>query len=318
MTATHTLRVDKTFNKRSNSDVRTRAKKYYLAFEGSVTEIQYINGLIDYRDEIGINVSFDIIPLTRFTAEKSNSSPHKWALPLLLKTIAEYKSEKMSVSTLVSHGVEWAVESCMVRGKNNSRQLRETRMAVIAEFERIGYASDYLIDESELEVFCQILFTQMCIAFQKNSHKTAIQTLKQYVQNQRRFYSERSDKACLIIDRDEKSFKPAERYDDVVADCDKHKISLYVSNPRFEFWILLHSEDIGYVDVQRIKEDSDYLDKCIKEAFPAYSKTSIHFENFKDKIRTAIRNESLFCEDVKLLKTEVGSNLGLFVHGLLT
>ena len=56
-------------------------------------------------------------------------------------------------------------------------------------------------------------------------------------------YDENIDKICLVIDRDKDSFisTPNNRqYEYVVKTCKKKGFGLYVTNPCFEFWLLLH------------------------------------------------------------------------------
>jgi hypothetical protein len=47
----------------------------------------------------------------------------------------------------------------------------------------------------------------------------------------------------LVIDRETESARPAEKLAELHNKCKKEKYKLAVSNPKFEYWILLHYED---------------------------------------------------------------------------
>ncbi len=63
------------------------------------------------------------------------------------------------------------------------------------------------------------------------------------IENSKITYSEDFDRVCFIIDRDKDSFTK-EQYDYVLGKCHEHNFGFYLTNPCFEFWLLLHFDDI--------------------------------------------------------------------------
>ena len=47
----------------------------------------------------------------------------------------------------------------------------------------------------------------------------------------------------LIIDSEENNNRPSKELKDIQTKCEKHKYNLAISNPAFEYWLLLHFED---------------------------------------------------------------------------
>ena len=134
-------------------------------------------------------------------------------------------------------------------------------------------------------------------------------------------YIEGKDKIDLVIDRDRQNFKE-EQYDNVLDYCKRNNVNLYVSNPCFEFWILLHFDDIFDYDRKELFENRKvnskkrYLEYILQTKI-GYMKNDIKFDSLKDKIINAINNEKSFEENVVNLKHNLGSNVGLLVSELI-
>ena len=71
------LRTPKAYGQRvkSKSNLVEIRKKYFLVVEGSKTEIQYFNGIFNYRRELNINTLIDIIVLERESRNATDSHP---------------------------------------------------------------------------------------------------------------------------------------------------------------------------------------------------------------------------------------------------
>ena len=48
-----------------------------------------------------------------------------------------------------------------------------------------------------------------------------------------------------------------------------------------------------------------------------HGKANLNFEKYKDKVINAIENEKHFCEDLNGLKTQLGSNVGIFLERII-
>lgn len=67
------LRIKKSFGRRSDDDViLSPKKKYIFAFEGDKTEKQYFEAMNDNKEELGINDLIEIKVLEREDVSRSN------------------------------------------------------------------------------------------------------------------------------------------------------------------------------------------------------------------------------------------------------
>lgn len=131
------------------------------------------------------------------------------------------------------------------------------------------------------------------------------------------------DDLCIIVDRNRSSFSEAQYTQLLQADTNK-EICFCVSNPCFEFWLLLHFSDCSEYSQNDIFENAKdgnrtYVEKCLMTKLGgSYNKARIHFEdNFKNKIRIAILNSKLYETSVTKLKDKIGTNIGLLIEEML-
>ena len=140
------------------------------------------------------------------------------------------------------------------------------------------------------------------------------------IENKQITYSEDIDKMCLIVDRDKKSFKE-EQYNYVKEECKRKNFKFYVTNPCFEFWLLLHFDEVHSINREKLLENKRasskvrYVESELKKYFP-YNKNKYNAELLIEKIDLAIENEKRFCEDIEELKDKLGSNIGLLIKEL--
>jgi hypothetical protein len=131
------------------------------------------------------------------------------------------------------------------------------------------------------------------------------------------------DLLCIIADRDQHSFTEAQ-YQQLVDADEKKEIRFCITNPCIEFWLLLHFCDASEYDRGVLLENQKTGKRTQTELYlmdklgGGYSKRSLHFSlNYKDKIRTAIRNSKNYATDCKTLEYEIGTNLGLLIEEML-
>lgn len=131
------------------------------------------------------------------------------------------------------------------------------------------------------------------------------------------------DYLCIIVDRDRGSFTE-EQYDQLLQ-ADKNKeIRFCISNPCFEFWLLLHFSNCLEYDANDILENNKdgrrtFVEKCLMTKLGgSFNKSRLHFEdNFKTRIRDAIENSKLYSTNSCELKTNIGTNIGLLIEEML-
>lgn len=133
------------------------------------------------------------------------------------------------------------------------------------------------------------------------------------------------DKICLIVDRDKESFKASsnnDQYEYVLQVCRDQNFGLYITNPCFEFWLLLHFDEVFCLDREMLLENPrvtakrKYTEQELRNLLPGYSKGKYNADILSGKIEKAIINAEQFCQDNILLRNELGSSVGLLIKEL--
>ena len=159
---------------------------------------------------------------------------------------------------------------------------------------------------------------------QGQSHpKEKIQNFNKDLQNGKFTFDKELDKVCFVVDRDPQNFKE-EQFDEFKHECEKYGYKFYITNPAFEFFLLLHSDEIFKFDEKEMlknerqgpRRGKRFLEIKLSEVFGC-SKKNIDFEKFKPNIRKAINNEKQFCEELEELKNNLGSNVGKLLDSMM-
>lgn len=136
-------------------------------------------------------------------------------------------------------------------------------------------------------------------------------------------YEEGLDQICLIVDRDKDSFVSTPKnnqYKYVMDKCREMGFQFCVTNPCFEFWLLLHFDEVFTLDKEKLLDNPKitakrrYAEEKLRKIYPGYNKSSYHAETFVKEIDKAIENEKRFCEDIEELEHSVGSNIGKLIN----
>ncbi len=91
------MRVKKTFGERTTSgEVIEVKRKYFIVFEGEVTEEQYFDGINNNKQLLNIDSIIDIKPILRSFGEVGWSNPKK-----LLDRLLDFIKESETVSKFV-------------------------------------------------------------------------------------------------------------------------------------------------------------------------------------------------------------------------
>ncbi|WP_242143902.1 MULTISPECIES: RloB domain-containing protein [unclassified Bacillus cereus group] len=132
-------------------------------------------------------------------------------------------------------------------------------------------------------------------------------------------YEEDYDRICLILDRDYRSFKDFQ-YDQVLKICEENNFLLGITNPNFEFYLLLHINDAKQYDKSKLLENprvsrnkkfvEDELNKALKSFGENYKKAKFNANFFVEKFPEFLNHiEEGYATDNKALKTELGSSV---------
>ena len=311
------MREKRNFAERTkiSKEDRTR-KKYFLVFEGSRTEEIYFDTINELKGKIGINPLIEIISIERTYSEYGWSNPKK-ILEQLLKDLEEIEDGKLSYKTLVDKIMEIIVEdknfSLKISKKSNLKE-------VIEDIENEIESSENTVKNIEEDCITLLSIITKKVFLVKEEIANILEKVLENIGNQQITYSEDIDKMCLIVDRDKKSFKE-EQYNYVKEECKRKNFKFYVTNPCFEFWLLLHFDEVHSINREKLLENKRasskvrYVESELKKYFP-YNKNKYNAELLIEKIDLAIENEKRFCEDIEELKDKLGSNIGLLIKEL--
>lgn len=309
--------------KRNNFE-RTRAglhkepkKKYFLVFEGEKTEDIYFSALINKRDELKIDSLINFIIIEKDLCEQHESNP-KRIIDLILIKLEEINKEQVSnislihsVSRVLGGYIEDKYQQKLCSSYRNffDNQIKYYNIEIENKNENIDEI------QNEILTFLYALFDN------EDKYKRLIDDnfVEIITQSQISYEKDYGDKICLFVDRDPQSFTD-EQYDYVLKTCKENKFIFCISNPCFEFWLLLHSDkvlDYGNTDLLENKKDNKgitFIESKLKENFGKYSKTNFDAESLVLYIPKAIENEKKYCENEEELKYNLGSNIGLLVN----
>ena len=311
------MREKRKFAERTRISKEDRTiKKYFLVFEGNRTEEIYFNAINELKDKIGINPLIEIISIERTYTEEGWSNPKK-ILEQLLKDLEEIENGKISYKTLVDKIIEIIMED----EKISSKILKEISSEKMIENIKNDIESlDNIVEnvEEDCEFLLNMIIKKLFLTIEEIPN--ILEIVLKNIENKQITYSEDIDKMCLIVDRDKKSFKE-EQYNYVKEECKKKNFKLYVTNPCFEFWLLLHFDEVHLINKEKLLENKRasskvrFVESELKKYFP-YNKNKYNAELLIEKIDLAIENEKKFCENIEELKDKLGSNIGLLIKEL--
>ena len=300
------VQINNTFAKRPKEEMKEKVK-YFLIYEGAVTEPMYFDGIIINRNKLAINQSLSLISVLRSIDDNSKSHP-KYAIKMANDIKLQNINQNISKENLLKSINDYILK------ENN---LNKEDLIKIAKNYIENYASDF-INFSEIENIIMDMYKD-------DIFKDISLKIINYLDIQRVSldYKPDIDIINLVIDRDKGNFK-SEQYDNLLKECQENKIKLYVSNPCFEAWLLMHFEEFDNLDFNKLLENKrvnanknsrKYSDKMLSEII-GYDKTNLRFELFVDKIDDAIKREKNYCEDLEKLENNIGSNVGNLIESM--
>jgi hypothetical protein len=294
------------------------AKKYFLVYEGSDTEVLYFNAVNSMREEIGINPLIELVPIIRSYSEEGWSNPKK-ILDRIIENLEESKTNRISYETLLNRLMDYFYEVKII---TNSRVQARSIWKTISRFCEEDLQKTLSEDVEDIEKTCNLIVEELQKEYELEH---VISDISNIIKEGGLTYAEGFDKICLIVDRDRDSFvsKPENnQYKYVVDKCKEKEFKLYVTNPCFEFWLLLHFDKVFELDRDKLLENPKvttkrrYAEQELRKIWPGYTKSSYEVEELVKKIDNAIENEKKFCEDVIELENSVGSNLGKLIENM--
>lgn len=272
----------KSYDRETPNEQITPRKIYFISVEGVATEVEYLQGLSDYRTELGINALVNIAVLRRKTKD-GYSAPEQ-----VIELLEEYLSLREAGNNIFPDIPDEI--------KNNFSP----------DFIQLYIETPESISPKERNRFE--------LALRKTGYDLAY---RKYLSK----YTSNFDEFCILIDRDAGSHS-SEDMNFILQYCKENNYRCFITNPCFEFWLLLHFSDV-------YEEYSDQLDlirenKKVSNAHTFVSnelsvkahhgKKGIAFkEKYLPHIEEAIIRASKFASDNEALITDIGCNIWILI-----
>lgn len=293
------MRINAKFAEERKSGIKTYRSKYFIVSEGSNSEPMYFEGL----NNTVLAENITIINILRDYATLCNSHPN-FIIKMLNEFFANVFDDEITVRELLNK-----ISNC-IYDNGYDIDIEDISNILLSKYKTL----DHKICKNELEDIFLLIF-------KSNIYKDLAENFPLYFESQNVTYSPETDKLNMVVDRDEQNFKE-NQYDEVVEFCQKNKVNLYVSNPTFEFWLMLHfpnvenENKIEMLENKYVTRGNRYLEKRLRDIC-GYKKQRLDFKLFEPFILDAIKREKNFEEDVKKLKTNLGTNVGLLINEML-
>lgn len=311
------MRESRTFAERTKVLKSDEAlKKYFLVYEGSDTELIYFDAVNSMRENIGINPLIELIPIIRSYSEEGWSNPKK-ILDRIIENLEESKAERISYETLLNRMMDYFYETKVITtSKVLAKSIWNTMVRICAEDLKKMLQAEVENIEADCNAILELLTKEYGIGH-------VISGISDIIRDGGLTYAEGFDQICLIVDRDKDSFSALpgnDQYGYVVDKCKEKGFQLCITNPCFEFWLLLHFDEVFELDTDKLLENPKitvkrrYAEQELHRIYPRYKKSSYQAEELVKNIDKAIQNEKKFCEDIKGLESSVGSNIGRLIE----
>lgn len=281
--------------------------KYFLIYEGESTEPVYFDGIVVNRSKLALNQSLSIISVLRSIEDLSNSHP-KYAIKMANEIMISSSEDIITKENLLK-----SIKDYLIANNIEDNEL------LIEQAE--DYINNYAADEINYSEIRNIVVD----IYKDEVFDKLADNISNYLEMQKNIldYNPEIDVINLVVDRDKGNFKE-EQYNNLIKECNDKSIKLYVSNPCFEVWLLMHFDEFEKLDFNKLLENKrvnsnknsrKYADKMLSEII-GYDKSNLNFDDFIDKIDSAIEREKKYCEDVTELKDNIGSNVGILITNM--
>ena len=282
------MRINDKFATSRKSEIKTYKPKYFIVSEGN-------NSII--------SENITIINILRDYATANNSHP-SFIIKMVQEFILNVTTNEITVLELKNK-----IDNC-IRSNNYKINIEDIHKELIKLYKK----DDYKIKKDDLNS----LFLHL---FKSEIYKDLAINFPIYFETQNVTYSNITDKLNIVIDRDQQNFKDYQ-YEEVMKFCQESNVNLYVSNPTFEFWLMLHFKEVEQEDKIKMFENryvnksKRYLEKKLHDICK-YNKSKLNFKDFEPYIYDAIKREKNYEEDLIKLKDKLGSNIGILIKNML-
>lgn len=286
-------------------------QKYFLVYEGKNTELIYFDAVTEMREDLKLNPLIELVPIVRSYNEEGWSNPKKM-VDRIIQNLEERDSGMVTYETILNWIMDYLQsEQIIANNRTLAKYIWKTLEWICCE------KLDVLLDMStkDIQPVCERI---ICLLEKETDLKNLMEDVSAIIDYGNLTYAEGLDKICFIVDRDRKSFTTIQ-YEYVMEQCRTRNFGLYLTNPCFEFWLLMHFEDIRDLDEKLLLENPlvtskrRYTEQELRNRLPGYEKARYDALTLVKNIDIAIKNENRYCEDLGKLESAIGSNIGLLI-----
>lgn len=311
------MRESKTFAERSRILKSNETKRrFFLVYEGASTEVIYFNKL---KEIIGTHSLVELVPLIRSYSEDGWSNPKK-ILDRVIANLEEEETGCITYESLLNRIMDYLSDEGL---------LTEVKVQTHAIWKILKDGCENILAKElqqevvDLKSDCNLLVQHLN---QESDIVNIVDDISDIIASSNITYEDGFDKICLIVDRDKESFVALpqnNQYEYVLSTCQEKGFGFYVSNPCFEFWLLLHFDEVLKLDRGLLLENPKvttkrrYAEHELRKLLPGYSKTEYNVDILMKNLKIAMKNAQYFCEEVEALENDVGTNLRLLLEELL-
>ena len=231
-----------------NREVR---KKYFLVYEGKNTENIYFDGISEHRGEIGINPLIGLIPIIRSYSEEGWSNPKK-IVDRIQENLQEAETGEISYQSLLDWIMVYLSEGGVIY-KNRTAAAYVWRILQDICQDKLHVELSVQVDD--LNSVCSQIIDYLK---EETQWDNIIKDVPMVIENRAITFDKSLDKICFIIDRDRESFISEDgndQYSYVLQTCRENNYGFYLSNPCFEFWLLMHFDEVVNLDSEKLLEN---------------------------------------------------------------
>lgn len=286
-------------------------KSIFWFMRGENTELVYFDAITELRENLELNPLIELVPIVRSYNEEGWSNPKKM-VDRIIQNLEERDSGIVTYETILNWIMDYLQSERIIA---NNRTLTKY---IWKTLEWICHDKlDVLLDMSteDIQPVCERIIS---LLEKETELKNLMEDVSAIIGYGNLTYAEGLDKICFIVDRDRKSFTAAQ-YKYVMEQCRIRNFGLYLTNPCFEFWLLMHFEDVMDLDEKQLLDNPlvtskrRYTEQELRNRLPGYEKSRYDALTLVKNIDIAIKNENRYCEDLEKLESLIGSNIGLLI-----
>lgn len=306
-------------------------RKFYLIYEGSDTERIYFEGLSKYRNTLGLDPLMELIPLKRGFLEKTCSHP-KWIVTRVKLNLDAAQTGSVTYGNLLDCVREVLCEWEKASPHPVQEEYWQDLLKQILDGCLKKKPGD-LVTAAEIPDVCGKIAAAIKDAQQagETELRGILSRIPSMIEPPFDTYDPETDRICLIADRDRGNFRTPQ-YEAVLQTCRDNHIEFYPTNPCFEFWLLLHYDDVvnGGCPGQpaslaldtgkmNLRTAGKYAKEEMKHRMPGYDGTNHQIKALPLRVNDAIsRHKALEASgvcttDPEKLEHQTGSRIGILI-----